>query len=151
MVGVAGPSPDWTMSRANKIVRFILTALQLLGVTGAFVLNDLSHKKVGVNHHVVYRKQQYMQTLLDAEHRLVYGFLLGLFLAVMVVFLTRHRERKYWKAVLPLTLITIVTGLFLLLPAAHAMPAYVYILFLLVIIWGLEAIKTLMRLYLLRQ
>lgn len=151
MVGVVGPSPDWTMSRANKIVRFVLTALQLLCVTGAFVLNDLSNKKVGVNHHVVYRKQRYMQTLLDAEHRLVYGILLGLFLAVMIIFLARHRARIYRNALLPLILITIVTGLFLFLPAAHAMPAYVYILFLMVIIWGLEAIKTLMRLYLLRQ
>ena len=100
MVGVAGTSPDWNVSRANKIVRFILTALQLLCITGAFVLNDLRHKKVGVNHHVVYRKQQYMQTILDTEHRLVYGILPGLFLAV---------------------------------------------------IWGLEAIKTLMRLSMLRQ
>ncbi|MDK9711938.1 hypothetical protein [Acidaminobacter sp.] len=92
-----------------------------------------------------------MQTILDAEHMMVYGIILGILLAVMVVYLIRHRQLKYWRAVLSLALNTIVSGFFLFLPAAQAMPAYIYILLLLVIIWTLEAIKFLMRAYWLRQ
>jgi len=150
MVGVAGPSPDWTMSRANKLIQYTLTAFQMLCIAGAYVLDDLSHRKVGVNHHVVYRKRQYLQTLLDADHLMVYGIILGILLAVMVVYLIRHRGRHYLNAIMPLFLLTLAIGFLLVLPAAIAMPAYVYILFLSLIVWGLEAIKAFIKLRLIR-
>lgn len=135
------------MSRVNKIIYGLLTAFQFLCVAGAVWLDDLSRSKVGVNHHVVYKKRQYMQTLLDSNHMLMYGILLGILLTVMVLYLARHRERETWIALLPLVLLTLAVGLFMVLPAAIAMPAYVYLLLLLVIIWGLEAAKVIMKLY----
>lgn len=134
------------MLRANKIVRIILTALQLMCIAGAYILDDLSRKKVGVNHHVVYRKKQYMETALKPEHMMVYGIILGILLAGVAVYLIRHRRRDYLMALLPLILLTFVIGLLLVLPAAIAMPAYVYILFLAVVVWGLEVIKAYIKL-----
>lgn len=134
------------MSRASKLIQHTLTAFQMLCIAGAYVLDDLSHRKVGVNHHVVYRKRQYLQTLLDADHLMIYGIILGVLLALMAVYLISHRGRHYRKAIMPLILLTLAIGLLLVLPEAIAMPAYVYILFLSLIVWGLEAIKAFIKL-----
>jgi len=129
------------MSLANRLIKAVLTALQLICVAGAYILDDLSHKKVGVNHHVVFMKRQYMQTILDADHLIFYRIIVGIALAVIAVYLLRHAERKYWRALLPLMLITLVIGLALTLPMVMDLPAYPYILFLIVIVWLLELVK----------
>lgn len=120
-----------------------MTALQLALLAGMFYLDDLSRKRMGVNRHVAYRKRQYLQTVLDADHRMVYGFVAGLLLTVLVFHMIRHRGDQQWKTWLPLTGMTLVLGLILTLPAALQRPAYVYLLAGAGVIWLLEGIKVL--------
>lgn len=131
----------------NKILSGSLTGLQLVCLAGAYVLEDLSHKKAGVNHHVVYKKQQYFQTILDADHLMIYRLLVGVILAALVFYLIRQGAQKYWKALLPLILITFAVGFALISPAMMDLPAYVYLLFLALVVWLLEWIKTFLRLH----
>lgn len=133
------------MSQANKVIRYLLTTFQLLCLAGAVTLNNLSYKKAGVNHHVLYKKKQYMQTLLDLDHRIIYGLILGILLTGMLVYLIRYKHSKNLSPLLPMILITIISLLFLVMPAAQALPAYIYILFLLMITWVLELIKFLIK------
>ncbi len=124
----------------------LLTFLQAACLAGAYLLDDLSRKKAGVNHHVVYRKNQYMKTILDADHRFVYGILAILILAGLVIYLLRHREGNYVKILIPLVLWTMAAGAVLFLPAVMERPTYVYLLGIVLVVWLLQCLKSFLRL-----
>lgn len=137
--------------KRNKIIVGTLTIFQVLCILGAFVLNDLSHKSVGVNHHVVFRKHQYMHTILDAVHMDIYRSFVAVILVLIVLFLMRHPKRKSFQVLSPLVLFTLAIGFVLSLPMFMELPAYIYIIFLTGMVWVIELIKAIGKLLQMKQ
>lgn len=135
-----------TTSSAPTIVSALMTALQIILIIGGYILNDLSRTKAGVNHHVVFRKRQYQQTILSESMMNLYTMLLLVLLIAMVFYILRKRQKSAVIAMSLLTLLTLLLLLSLNLSVIIALPAYAYLLLILVIIWSLQLIKTMMRL-----
>ena len=83
----------------------------------------------------------------DSEHgqALVRIVLILLILAGLVIHLIRKRQRRMLIAALPLVLLSGVVFLAVTLPMVRDLPAYAYLLLILVIIWILEGIRTAIR------
>lgn len=136
---------------STRLASGLITLVQLLCAIGGWILNDLSRTRVGVNHHVVFRKRQYQQTLLSEPAMAVYQILILLILVALVAYLIRKRQRQLILAALPLVLLTGMVLLALSQSVIRALPAYAYLLLILVIIWCLEWIKLAMRWHQLRR
>lgn len=131
--------------RFIKAVTILLTVLQTAAVIGGYVLDDLSHKKAGVNHHVVFRKRQYLQTILREDRIILYLLLAAVILILIAVYLFRHPGWHLARILGPLAMITITLGLALTSSVFKAMPAYVYLLGIGLLVWGIEFVKVLLK------
>ena len=129
----------------TRLVSGVITLVQIFGIIGGWILHDLSRTRVGVNHHVVFRKRQYQQTILSDQALTLYQVLILLILAGLVIHLIRKRQRRMLIAALPLVLLSGVVFLAVTLPMVRDLPAYAYLLLILVIIWILEGIRTAIR------
>jgi hypothetical protein len=122
-----------------------LTILQGVCAVGAAVLDRLSHRSAGVNHHVVFRRQQYLQTVLSADHVRIYALVLSAVLLVLAAALIRGLRRgqpaRVLRALGGLAVFTAALLAELLVPAAAAIPIYIYLLGLTLAIWALQALK----------
>jgi hypothetical protein len=122
-----------------------LTVLQAVCGAGIFLLDRLSRRSVGVNHHVVFRRHQYLQTVLSAGHVRIYAaVLLLLFLLVLALLIRGVRRGGPRRAAAEAGVLLALTALLeaeLLLPLFAALPIYVYLLGLTLVIWVLQALK----------
>lgn len=135
-----------TASKRHSLIPpalWLLTALQAFCLGGAWYLEKLSQEKVGVNHHVLYRKRQYLQSILSDELMTVYQAVLLLILIILIIVWFRQRSRR--RILMPLLVSTGLLFLALSLPAFRALNTFVYALVLVGVVWLLELLKTTLR------
>ena len=132
-------------TKAIRIVAFLLSLLQISSLVGGYVLDDLSRRKVGVNHHVVIQKRRVLQTILRVDRIILYQILILFILGAIIAYLVRHREWPRVRVLGPLAIITLTIGLGLTVPFFKTMPAYVYLLGIGGLVWILEFVKVLLK------
>ncbi len=125
----------------SRAISKILSVFQVLCIAGAWLLNDLSHKKVGVNHHVVFKKQQHMQSILNGNHMVVYQILFIAIVFLVLFDMIRQKKTGYYISVAAFILWSLILGAALFVPGTIKIPAYSYLLLFSVIVWCLEILK----------
>lgn len=132
----------------NKLKIFLLgllTFLQIIGFIGVFVLNDMSRKRVGVNHHVIIRKREFIASFLNSEQVSLYKVFLIVLLIVFLIFLVFQIVRRvpWWKLGSTIIVMLICGLLYLELIQATfiALPIYTYVLMVTGVILVIEIFK----------
>ncbi len=77
----------------NKIIYFFVSSIQALTIAGIFILESLSRKKAGVNHHLIARKYQLQDGLYSSSNLVLLAFLI--FAVVLLVFLLSIKLNKF--------------------------------------------------------
>ncbi|KAF0092051.1 MAG: hypothetical protein FD141_235 [Fusobacteria bacterium] len=136
----------------KKVVYVILgflSLLQILGGFGIFFLDDLSGKKVGVNHHVIIKKKEFISTWMSNNQVDVYKLVL-LFIVVLascyLVYQIFKRE-NWWRYVS--TFLVILFGILiyceLILEVFQELPVYMYLVYMSVGILFIEILKVVIQ------
>jgi hypothetical protein len=131
--------------KIGYIILGFLTLLQLIGGLGIFYLDNLSRKKVGVNHHVIIRKKEFISTWLRSDQVDVYKLVLLIivFLALFYLIYQLFRRENWWRYVS--TCLVIILSLLLYfelsLDVFKALPVFMYLLYVTTGILLIEIIK----------
>jgi len=132
----------------STVITVLLTLLQALCAAGALVLDRLSHRRVGVNHHVVFKKYAAFRGFLRPELTPYYGAAAAAAFLVGAALLVRAARRRAGGAVIRAlagwTALSALLGVELLLPAARDIPSYLYLLELTAAVWALQLVKALL-------
>ena len=135
--------------KIGYIILGILSLLQLLGGLGIFYLDDLSGKKVGVNHHVIIRKKEFISTWMSSNQVDVYKLVLIVIVVLTMSYLIYQlfRKGKWWSFVSPLlvVLLSVLLYMELVMEVFQSLPVYMYLLYVTVGILLLEIIKLIIQ------
>ncbi|MDD2371936.1 MAG: hypothetical protein PHQ32_08085 [Firmicutes bacterium] len=122
----------------KKKLGFILLSffslLQVVGIIGIFVFNDLSRKKVGVNHHVIVKKREFISDFMSQQQLGIYKVVLVVVLLLLLLYLIYQivKRVQWWRFVS--TVLGILAGvvlyLELILDWMLALPIYMYLLYM---------------------
>lgn len=131
--------------KIGYIILGFLSLLQVIGGLGIFYLDDLSGKKVGVNHHVIIRKKEFISSWMSSSQVDVYMWVL-LVIGVLAIFYLcyqLYRRQKGWSFVSPLLVIlfSVLLYLELVLEVFQSLPVYMYLLYVTAGILLIEIIK----------
>ncbi len=125
----------------KKIVYLLINVLQVLTFIGVFILEYLSKRKGGVNHHLIARKYQLKEGIYS-DFNLIIFFVIMLTLAG-VLYLIAKKYRKYnlsMLEILKLTIITVFFGACIINPSIKALNGYVYLLSSTIFVYALQLI-----------
>ncbi len=98
MDGVVGPTTAWNTNMKIKkylgAATFLLLLILQVGIVyGLRMLDYLSKRKAGVNHHLMVRKGYYDHNLFAPTNRIVMIVVIVLVIAVLVYFFLREKNR----------------------------------------------------------
>lgn len=123
----------------------MLSLIQLIGIMGVVVLNYLSRRKVGLNHHVIIEKKEYMKTILSTEAIEVYKICTLVLIALAIIYLIWCIMKKRNKWMIVSSVIVLIFSILLYVEFISAvfisLPIYAYILLVTVIILVIELLK----------
>ncbi len=135
--------------KVGYIVLGFLSLLQVIGGAGIFFLDDLSGKKVGVNHHVIIRKKEFISTWMSNSQVDMYKLVLLVIvvLAVLYVIYQLFRRENWCKYVSTFLVILLSFLLYfeLVLEVFQSLPVYMYLLYITAGILFIEIIKALVQ------
>lgn len=137
------------MLQVNKaFIRFgaiLISLIQIFSLVGLFILNSLVRKKVGVNHHVLIRKKEYLDSFLSPDMIEIYKFaiIVIIVLAIIYFLFCTIRKRGALRIInsIVIAIISILIYLELVVEKIISLPIYVYLLLITVVVLILEVIK----------
>lgn len=125
------------MIKNNKFKVFLvglISIIQVLGIIGILVFNDLSRKKVGVNHHVIVKKKEFISAFMNYKQVGFYKVILAVILFLLIVYLFYQIGKRVhcWRFVSTVFVILsgVVLYLELILDWMIALPIYMYLLYM---------------------
>lgn len=131
--------------KIGYIILGFLSLLQLVGGLGIFYLDDLSGKKVGVNHHVIIRKKEFISSWMNSNQVDVYKLVLIVIVVLAIFYLIYQLFRKEkWSSfvsTLLLILFSVLLYMELVLEVFQSLPVYMYLLYVTGGILLIEIIK----------
>lgn len=131
--------------KVGYIVLGFLSLLQILGGLGIFYLDDLSGKKIGVNHHVIIRKKEFIATWMSSNQVDVYKLVLLVIVVLALCYLVYQlfRRENWWRYVSTFLVILLSVLLYfeLVLDVFQSLPVYMYLWYVTAGILLVEIIK----------
>lgn len=106
----------------------LLYLVDILCLALLYILNVLSYKKAGVNHHVIYKSRQFIRIYCTGDRFIGSIIVLAALLAVSIIFtlyLLKH-HRPFFDGML-LTVNILALLLLLLIPAFYKIRIFVYL------------------------
>lgn len=80
----------------KKIACFLIRIIQISLIAALFLLNDLSGKKAGVNHHVIARKIQWEASILSDSNLKLISIAVGiLVLAIVLIIISKKLKKSF--------------------------------------------------------
>lgn len=135
--------------KIGYIILGFLSLLQLLGGLGIFYLDDLSRKRVGVNHHVIIRKKEFISSWMNSNQVDIYKLVLIVIVVLAISYLIYQlfRKEKWWKYVSTFLVILLSVLLYmeLVLEVFQSLPVYIYLLYVTGGILLIEIIKLIIQ------
>lgn len=135
--------------KIGYIILGFLSFLQVIGGLGIFYLDDLSGKKVGVNHHVIIRKKEFISSWMSSSQVDVYMWVLLVIVVLAIFYLSYqlYRRQNWWSFVSPLLVILLSVLLYmeLVLEVFQSLPVYMYMLYVTGGILLIEIIKLIIQ------
>jgi hypothetical protein len=135
--------------KISFIVLGFLSLLQVIGGLGIFYLDDLSGKKVGVNHHVIIRKKEFISSWMNSNQVDIYKLVLIVIVVLAMSYLIYQliKKEKWSSLVSPLLVILFSFLLYmeLILEVFQSLPVYMYLLFVTAGILLIEIIKLIIQ------
>ncbi len=135
--------------KVGYIVLGFLSLLQILGGVGIFFLDDLSGKKIGVNHHVIIKKKEFISTWMSNNQVDVYKLVLLVIVVLAVVYFIYqiYRRVNWWRYVSTFLVIifSILVYFELILEVFQSLPVYMYLVYVTVGILFIEIIKVVIQ------
>lgn len=123
--------------------------LQLVLITGAMVLEDLSHKKMGMMRYLVFKKRVYEETLFNAQYMYVYKwlFIIGLVIGLLWIAYTmvKIKNGKIIGMLLFLILLHIIGITLMVSPDMAQLRAYHFFLIAVMMDIGIQYVRILLR------
>lgn len=80
--------------KIGYIILGVLSLLQVIGGLGIFYLDDLSRKRVGVNHHVIIRKKEFIAAWMNSNQIDLYRLVLVVIVVLAIFYLIYQLFRK---------------------------------------------------------
>ena len=77
----------------KKIIHYALLSIGIPYSVGLFILNSLAYKKGGLNHHLLYRKNQYMRGIFSPLSIQIFSIVF-----LLIIFLILYRARKKFNS-----------------------------------------------------
>ncbi len=135
--------------KIGYIILGLLSLLQVIGGLGIFYLDDLSRKRVGVNHHVIIRKKEFISTWMSSNQVDIYKLVLIVIVVLAMSYLIYQlfRKEKCWIFVSPLLVILFSVLLYmeLVMEVFQSLPVYMYLLYMTGGILLIEIIKLIIQ------
>lgn len=131
--------------KVGYIVLGFLSLLQILGGLGIFYLDNLSRKKVGVNHHVIIKKKEFIATWMSDNQVDIYMLVLLVIVVLALCYLVYqlYKRENWWRYVSTFLVILLSVLLYfeLVLDVFQSLPVYMYLLYVTAGILLVEIIK----------
>lgn len=131
--------------KVGYIVLGFLSLLQIVGGLGIFYLDNLSRKKVGVNHHVIIKKKEFISTWMSSNqvdiYKLVLIVIVVLALCYLVFQLFKRENRWRYVSTFLVILLSVLLYFELVLDVFQSLPVYMYLLYVTAGILLVEIIK----------
>lgn len=92
----------------GKAAYLLSVFFQIALITAVFVINDLTRKKAGVNHHVYYKRHQYEQSIYSIDSLVwqsIIAALIGLLFLLFLVFALKKSKSRFYQLQIALTAI----------------------------------------------
>jgi hypothetical protein len=135
--------------KIGYIILGFLSLLQVICGLGIFYLEDLSRKRVGVNHHVIIRKKEFISSWMSNNQIDVYKLVLLVIvvLAVMYFIYQVFRRENCWRYVSTflVILLSVLVYFELILEVFQNLPVYMYLVYITVGILFIEIIKVVIQ------
>ncbi|WP_416198988.1 MAG: hypothetical protein ACFWUA_04575 [Sporanaerobacter sp.] len=95
----------------NKIIKSIyifIAFIQVVLITAVFIIDNLTSKKAGVNHHIYYRRHQFEQNIYSINNLLwqnILAVVLGIIFLIFLIFAIKYRKSLFVKIQLSITVV----------------------------------------------
>jgi hypothetical protein len=135
--------------KIGYIILGFLSLLQVVGGLGIFYLDDLSRKRVGVNHHVIIRKKEFISSWMNSNQIDIYKLVLIVIIVLALSYLIYQliKKEKWWNYVSTflVMVLSVLLYLELVLDLFRSLPVYMYLLYLTAGILLIEIIKLIIQ------
>lgn len=122
----------------KKFLNGFLGLIQAILIIALAVLENLTKKKAGVNHHLHYKRSYHLKRVLKFEIRLV----LAILLIVLIIYLCYRLINHTGKTMIEPLIWSVVLVIALLAPAARKLMVYPYMILVLFINLLISLIRT---------
>lgn len=76
----------------KRIFYYISLSVAPLLFAGLFLINKLAYRRGGLNHHLIYRKNQYMKGIFSSNNLLLFSLILALFAVILIYSIFRKKS-----------------------------------------------------------
>ena len=132
----------------NRIMRAVITVLQVLIAASSLILQYLSDKKMGVMRYLAYKNMVFQkETFIPSVILTIKGFLItGIIICILLLAIKGRRKenRKFTKILITALILNIMAAVFILSKFFVNLAAYYFILISLIAVTIFQFIKVVM-------